>query len=172
MVWINLLRCSAREKGDGEVFPVLWLELLIMFRRRTRDGSPPAASIRGLMVLALSSSGAIKRTFPLKLDVPSGMGLPVVIRAARSMASRDLPRPGSPSRMVNWPKGMRFFQSQWSGSDLMSESKVPCISDFTSMCPSFRGYVRWAIGGVGCELMRITVVCIDHIKQERRGFLS
>ncbi len=147
MVLTKVMKCSERLKGDQEVSPVFWLVLWRALRRRMRDGSPPAASIRGLMVSAAPSSRAIKRTLPLTPGVPSGIDLPVVIRAARSRVSRDLPRPGSPSRMVNLPRGMRFSQSQWSCSDLMSESKVPNSSDciarvFLSEC------VEWTIRGV------------------------
>src|SRR6266516_1752838 len=124
MVLAKVKRCFERVKGNRSVAPVLGLVLLTRVRRWMCEGSPPAASTRGLMVSAAPSSGAIKRTLPWTPGVPSGMGRPVVIRAARSMVIKDLPRPGSPSRVVNLPRGMRFSQSQWSCSDLMSESKV------------------------------------------------
>src|SRR5438105_15187243 len=43
---------------------------------------------------------------------PSGMGLPVVMRAQRSSVARDLPRPGSPSNMASLPSARRLGQSQ------------------------------------------------------------
>src|SRR5712691_6832179 len=93
MVLTKVGKCSERVKKDREVSPVVRLVLLRRLRRRMRDGSPPAASIRGLMVSVAPSSRAIKTTLPWTPGVPSGMGLPVVMRAARSRVSRDLPRP-------------------------------------------------------------------------------
>ncbi len=150
-ILIKVRKCSEMVKGDGKVSPVLWSVLLTKLRRWMRDGSPPAASTRGLMVQAASSSGAIKMTFPCVPGVPSGMGLPVVIRAARSRVMRDLPRPGSPSRMVKLPRGMRFSQSQWSCSDLMSESKVIASSTFMGGAPdtpTIHLGVRWPFQGL------------------------
>lgn len=108
MVLLKVRKCSEKVKGDRKVSPGMLLALLTRFRRRMRDGSPPTASMRGLIVSAAPSSGAIKTTVPETPGVPSGMSLPVVTRAARSRVSRDLPRPGSPSRVVNLPRGCVF----------------------------------------------------------------
>ena len=63
-VLIKVRKCSEMVKGDRKVSPVLWLVLLTTLRRWMRDGSPPAASTRGLMVRAASSSGRSRRRFP------------------------------------------------------------------------------------------------------------
>ena len=71
---------------------------------------------------------------------PSGMGWPVVTREARSRVKRDLPSPGSPSRIVRLQRRMCPGQSQWSGCDFKSERGVPNSSMVTvpgSLCISW-----------------------------------
>jgi hypothetical protein len=56
---------------------------------------------------------------------PSGIGLPDVIRAARSYRERILPEPGSPFQAVTLPLGIRRFQSHSTVSGLMSALETP-----------------------------------------------
>ena len=111
---ISLGRCPGRVKGVARSLPVVGLIVRTWERRRIHEGSPPAASTRGLITSGGLSSGAMRMTLPFMPGEPSGMGRPVVKREARSRAKRDLPRPGSPSRMVNLSRMIRPGQSHWS----------------------------------------------------------
>jgi hypothetical protein len=125
---ISLGRCPGRVKGVTRSLPVIGLIVRTWERRRIHEGSPPAASTRGLITSGGLSSGAMRMTLPFMPGEPSGMGRPVVTREARSRAKRDLPRPGSPSRMVNLPRMIRPGQSQWSDCVSKSERGVPSSS--------------------------------------------
>jgi len=80
-------------------------------RAKTRVGSAPAASRRGRMVSASPSSAVRMTTLPSGARVPSGSGLPLVTRAARSRASIVFPVPGSPIRSVSFASGIHGCQS-------------------------------------------------------------
>src|SRR6266516_55074 len=79
------------------------------------------------MPVFLPQIHALEKALPVhnKRDGVSGMGLPVVTRAARSRVIRDLPRSGSPSRRVILPRRTRCSQSQRSWYSWMSERQVP-----------------------------------------------
>ena len=77
------------------------------------------------MVSATSSSAEINTTPPGSGVVPSGQGVPVVIRAVQSNVRVDLPRPGSPSRITGFPAGSRpghiqRTRSGWTSATRMS----------------------------------------------------
>ena len=70
----------------------------------TLEGSAPAASSRGRMVSAGSSSALMKMVEPTGLcSEVSGQGDPLETRAAMSSVSRLFPLPGSPAISVNLP---------------------------------------------------------------------
>ena len=87
-----------------------------------RDRSAPAASSRGRIVSARSSSPLKIRTFPGRPPSSSfegGISAPRLDPGGQlQRASVDLPTPGSPSRIVTLPSGTRPSQSQWTGSGL------------------------------------------------------
>ncbi len=73
-------------------------------RMCTRDTSAPAASRRGRIVSAASSSALRKITLPDSHGAPSRKGLPRVTREATSVVRSDFPRPGSPMSSVSFPE--------------------------------------------------------------------
>src|SRR5262249_42714694 len=58
---------------------------------------------------------------------PSGKGWPVLRRAQRSRATRDLPRAGSPSRMASLPSAKRPGQSQATGREGRWRAARACV---------------------------------------------
>ncbi len=131
MAFVRLISLSRSSKSrESEKVRSYILSLFssmssMVLSRNTFDGSPPAASMRGLMVSSALSSGAIKIMLPCLPGVSSGIGRPVDIQAAILMASSDLPIPGSPSSMVIFPRGIRLCHSQSICCALTPESLIP-----------------------------------------------
>ena len=91
----------------------------------TRFTLAPAASRRGRMVSA-SPSSAESNTTSLGRSgrSRSGIGEAVEMRAARSSANVDLPSPGSPSSVTNFPAGNRPAHSHSTRSDFTAAMVV------------------------------------------------
>ena len=88
----------------------------------TIEGSPPAASKRGLTVSARPSSAESIKTRPRRARSSDPIHLvPRVIVDATYNATCDLPRPGSPARIVSFPIASRPRHTQSIFSGVTSE---------------------------------------------------
>src|SRR5829696_4531823 len=126
---ILIMACSMAGMSSGMVTTRSLPPCLTWNRCRSFLGSPPAFSHRGRTVSARSSSADISTTptlaSPSVPNVLSGILAPTLARALRSRASRLLPRPGSPSIMLSFPKARRGFHNHWYGLDSTSSIRVP-----------------------------------------------